>query len=828
MTQTKFEQKNFFTPQAEGKPYDPYTIPIHHITDALRRNKEEEWGNYANDKAQGLENMRIEHEAAVAMTKHNNSVAKINAETKMEQFTNFSQGAFQLASIGLQAQAEQQKKDAYKDWSLFKIGNPDEAEEIMQRFGDLVDQNGRIINQNAATAYLKRYEEDSVPFKFVEKLLNASGRTRQVWMKATLGDKVANIPKWRTLLAETFKLSEDGPTLNELIAEPNKYGTEKERDELYAALSSGIDTEILDTHFTGLYDPKVISAKVDPAFAALQKQSNISWADGIKFWFDKEYIENKRKELKSDFDGSLGQKANYTALESVKNVRDLASKVEGTGTDSEKMSTAWENQYLGVLELVYGNHISVTQAWQWAKAEFEVKGQGTTSISKWRKAEADKVGFFQKLEDIIFKDIGESERNAENWMKVGVDAVQEHNVTLGPVSTEAFELLVGKIVSKTGKRESDVRKELREAGDTEGGLNVSEGISQLEEDSLMGKKKLDPADYLHLPWAARKKGWEKGYFHEPKNVVPATRQTQYKKDFINVGKEKLGQTEWKVDSLEAIRLRDNAYDKFEELLATELDINPNRDAPVIHKAAHEATLKYIETNFKSLSRPKEKDQQLIERRQILNADIDRYGSESYKSKLQVYEHRIKEVIPIVQAARQRGDKRPLSQIIPRMYTDEDGERELFFDPLWREGYRKSKSDRHTFLESQLLANGYNDQTGEYKPSKGELNLLENNPNGSQINDGYHQNDKDIKIEPSKESDAYLGTPFSQLMSTDTTSWLGFQINKNIMKRVGLRPNDVLDEDNRHQLIHHWTVINDPNFKGWIMLPGIMKSLQLGI
>ena len=814
MTQTKFEQKDFFTPQAEGKPYDPYTIPIHHITDALRRNKEEEWGNYANDKAQGLENMRLEHEAAVAMTKHNNSVAKLNAETKIEQFANFSNGALQLASIGIQAVAEQQKKDAYKEWAVFKIGHQEEAAEIMQRFGDLVDQNGRIINQNAATAYLKRYEEDSVPFKFVEKLLNASGRTRQVWLKATLGDKVANIPKWRTLLAETFKLSEDGPTLNELIAEPNKYGTADERDKLYAALSSGIDTEILDTHFTGLYDPKVVSTKVEPAFAALQKQANISWADGIKLNFDKQYIENKQLELKAAFNGSKGQKANYTSLESVKNVRDLSSKVEGGNSE------AWKNEAIGVLELVNSDSISVTQAWQWAKAEFELKGQGRTSIDKWRKAELDEIGFFQKLEDIIFNDIGESERNAENWMKVGVDAVQEHSVMHGPMGTEAFENLVGKLVSKTGKRESDVRKELLEAGDTEQGLNVSQGIAQLEEDSSMGRKKVDPGDYLHLPWAARKKGFEKGYFHDPKNVVPSARVKQYKTDFINVGKANLEQTDWKVDSLEAIRIRDNAYDKFEELLATELDINPNRDASAIHSAAHKETLKYIETNFDSLSKEKGKDQQLIERRQSLNADIDQYGSESYKSKLQVYEHRIKEVIPIVQAARQRGDKRPLSQIIPRMYTDEDGERELFFDPLWREGYRKSKSDRHTFLESQLLVNGYNDQTGEYKPSKGELNLLENNPNGSQINDGYHQNDKDIKIEPSKESDDYLGSPLSQLMSSDTTPWLGFPITKDNMKRVGLRPYDIFDEDNRQHLMHHWAVINDPNFRGWTLLPGL--------
>jgi len=733
----------------------------------------------------------------------------------MEQFANFSNGALKLASIGIQAVAEQQKKQAYKDWSLFSIGNPDEAKDIMQQFGDLVDQNGRIINQNAAEAYLQRYKEDSVPFKYVEKLLNASGRTRQVWLKATLGDKVANIPKWRTLLAETFKLSKDGPTLNELIAEPNKYGKADERDKLYAALSSGIDTEILDTHFTGLYDPKVISAKVDPAFAALQKEANISWADGIKFWFDKEYIENKQLELKAAFKGSKGQKANYTALESVKNVRDLSSKVEGDNSE------AWKNEAIGVLELVYADSISVTQAWQWAKAEFELKGQGKTSIDKWRKAELDEVGFFQKLEDIIFNDIGESERNAENWMKVGVDAVLEHSVMNGPMGTEAFENLVGKLVSKTGKRESDVRKELLEAGDTEQGLSVSEGIAQLEEDSSMGRKKVDPGDYLHLPWAARKKGFEKGYFHDPKNVVPSARVKQYKKDFINVGKEKLGETKLTVDSLEAIRIRDNSYDKFEEFLLSELDVNPNRDAGVIHQAAHESTLKWIETNWESLSKPKEKDQLLIERRNTLNEEIDQFGANSYKSRLTVFEDQIKANIPVLLQNKARNNKLPLSQQVGMMFTDKEGERDLFFSPLWREAYRKAKVGPDVFLYEQLLAWGYDHKTGEYKPSKGESWLLENNPeHGSKINDGYHQNDKDIKIEPSKESDAYLGSPLSQLMSSDTTPWLGFLITKDNMKRVGLRPYDIFDEDNRQHLIHHWAVINDPNFRGWTLLPGL--------
>ena len=821
MTQNKFKYDSrsagdtLFKPQAEGKKFDPYRIPIENITNQLEKNKVTEYNNYATDKAQGLENMRIEHEAAVAMTKHNNQVAKINAETKMEQFINFSNGAFQLASIGIGAIAEQQKKDAYKEWAVFKIGNPDAAKDIMQKFGDLVDQNGRIINQNAADAYLKRYKEDSVPFKFVEKLLKASGRTRQVWLKASLSDKVANIPKWRTLLAETFKLSEDGPTLNELIAEPNKYGDADERDKLYAALSLGIDTEILDTHFTGLYDPKLISDKVEPAFAALQKESNISWADGIKLWFDKEYVENKQLELKSAFKGSKGQKANYTSLESVKNVRDLSSKVEGGNSE------AWKNEAIGVLELVYADSISVTQAWQWAKAEFELKGQGITSIDKWRKAELDEVGFFQKLEDIIFNDIKESERNAENWMKVGVDAVLEHNLMHGPMGTEAFELLVGKLVSKTGKRESDVRKELLEAGDTETGLSVSEGIIDLEQASKMGTKKLDPADWVHLPWAARKKGFEKGWFHDPKNVVPATRQTQYKKDFINVGKAKLEQTDWKIDSLEAIRIRDNAYDKFEEFLLAELDVNPNRDAPVIHKAAHESTLKWIETNWESLSKPKEKDQLDVERSNTLNKEIDQFGSNSYTSQLTVFEDQIKANIPALVKARQRGNKLPLSQLVGMMYTDKEGNRDLFFSPLWRQAYRRAKAAPDVFLYEQFKAWGYDDKTGEYKPSKGESNLYENNPEHStKIIDGYHQNDKDIEIKPSKESDAYLGSPLSQLMSSDTTPWLGFPITKDNMKRVGLRPYDIFDEDNRQHLMHHWAVINDPNFRGWPLLPGL--------
>ena len=115
MTQNRFKYDSrsagdtLFKPQAESKKFDPYRIPIENITNQLEKNKATEYNNYYTDKAQGLENMRIEHEAAVAMTKHNNQVAKINAETKMEQFANFSQGAFTLASIGLQAQAEQQK-----------------------------------------------------------------------------------------------------------------------------------------------------------------------------------------------------------------------------------------------------------------------------------------------------------------------------------------------------------------------------------------------------------------------------------------------------------------------------------------------------------------------------------------------------------------------------------------------------------------------------------------------------------------------------------------------------------------------------------------------
>ena len=58
------------------------------------------------------------------------------------------------------------------------------------------------------------------------------------------------------------------------------------------------------------------------------------------------------------------------------------------------------------------------------------------------------------------------------------------------------------------------------------------------------------------------------------------------------------------------------------------------------------------------------------------------------------------------------------------------------------------------------------------------------------------------------------------MSSDTTPWLGFPITKDNMKRVGLRPYDIFDEDNRQHLIHHWTVINDPNFRGWPLLPGL--------
>ena len=58
------------------------------------------------------------------------------------------------------------------------------------------------------------------------------------------------------------------------------------------------------------------------------------------------------------------------------------------------------------------------------------------------------------------------------------------------------------------------------------------------------------------------------------------------------------------------------------------------------------------------------------------------------------------------------------------------------------------------------------------------------------------------------------------MSIDTTPCLGFPITKDKMKRIGVRPSDILDENNRYQLMHQWAVINDPNFRGWPLLPGL--------
>ena len=132
---------SLFQPKKESKPYDPFNIQAasEPILTALEQNKQVEIGNLQRTGDYGLETMKIEHTNAVAVQEHNNRIAKINDEIKLEQFNKFSTAAQDLFQQGIRYKAEQSKKWAYTN--LLKMPEPD-RKILLENWNQLHDANG--------------------------------------------------------------------------------------------------------------------------------------------------------------------------------------------------------------------------------------------------------------------------------------------------------------------------------------------------------------------------------------------------------------------------------------------------------------------------------------------------------------------------------------------------------------------------------------------------------------------------------------------------------------------------------------------------------------
>ena len=727
---------SLFQPKKESKPYDPFNIQAasEPILTALEQNKQVEIGNLQRTGDYGLETMKIEHTNAVAVQEHNNRIAKINDEIKLEQFNKFSTAAQDLFQQGIRYKAEQSKKWAYTN--LLKMPEPD-RKILLENWNQLHDANGKFIDNAASGIILDSFSSPSSKI-IAEDMLRATGFRRRALYQATLTERVAAIPQMMNHLYSSVRLDDPkypaNPTINELRDHQKTRGAENltSDDLAYSnALQAKIAGQVLDSNFIPYYDAKEIYTKVRPVLDQYHGDTVQDIVNENERTYQENLILNKNI-----------QEADIFRLGAVNPEINIAQKITDSNytlwknIDENGASGAFRKTLKGVLDLVRADKISTIEAREFLDEEIEVKGQCHikrngkcfTTLRLWRGDDITAVDFNNELIKIGAKDEGIQKLDYNGMLTYAKDNLQElfANSLNRPISTETMESLIDLVYKRVGGRRADIRKALYESVDTVQGLTDQKGLEQLAKDSDYGKRPRNPKDYQHISHEAMLKAQEKGYLTSSDSYLSKTELNQFGKD-IGPTVDHLIESEGGTDleaGIQGINIVDNAKRILEANYYYEQRTNPNRDKAENLANARQATLKFLadEKNLSLLKGPRLENNELATTRFRHEVELKEAGTNQVA--LSGLQYRLKSAIKEIQRYRAAGDKRPLRDLISATFIREDGKTGVFFDELWRHAARTAQQSPDKFLQTQLKLAGYNEQTNIYTIPEGDNKILE--------------------------------------------------------------------------------------------------------
>ena len=840
MTQSNFKYSTgqagstLFDPKKESKPFDPFDIQAasQPILDALRENKEIEVGNLKRTGDYGLASMKIEHQHEESLARHNADVARINDAYDLEQLSKFSNAAQELFQMGVKHKAEQSKKKALTNFIELKVHNPELAEKLVKDWDKIKDANGEIINAGALQGHLqlhqKNFPGDAKSLRLAQAWIDSSGWERKALRNAMLADqkkligeriaflKENHIPEWTK-----SEENPDGFTFQQMVeGDPTGYQT----DQQYAAFLSEINGVILERHFVPYHSVQTIASEVLPAFDKFDADSDANRAaQGLantRAQFERTQNEHTAKTI----DNSIGMDEGYIGREIAKDVYQISGPMEAEGqTSSKKMSAAWNKKIDNLADLYESGAITYPQVLLAMNGEFEIEGQGLTSIDKWRSKEVAEVGFWKRIDAAMARKNNISELNKENIINVGKSAMREQFIANDnrPIAEPTFQLLVDKLHEMGGGRRSDIEEKLREAQDTVHGLEVDQELNNMSKDyATFGK--LDPSLYSRYSHEAMVEARKNGWLLDPIHVLSAS-ELKTARDKISgaAQKEATRQGEENQDTTNIdIRARRLFKEKFDHLITTQ-DFRNNKQGAydlALSESIAEAKKNYSDW-LKPLTREELVNRQSIEARNDVATNVEQ-GASVQTYAIPALDEMMESAIEKIKTARAggyKGDWRNLFNATTT-YAADDGQGGTTNEKFFNKTLTQLGTGQGVFglFGQQLKARNFDPDKGTYiKPiSPSDETNREVNPSRVDV---YHT-EINIPFDMPEGSDKLIGKTFSEV-TPEEWSTIGTPLNKEFLKRMGFKPLYTIDENSLQQISERWTRLN----QGEVKAPNILAK-----
>jgi len=524
----------------------------------------------------------------------------------------------------------------------------------------------------------------------------------------------------------------------------------------------------------------------------------------------------QNKHTVETIDNSYGKDEGNIGREITKDVQQIAAPMEVGTTLAERMSAAWNKKIDNIADLFDAGGITYPQVLLAMQGEFEIEGQGETSIDTWRSKEVAETGFWKRINASMMRKKKINELNKENIIKVGVSAMRDQFIANDnrPISEPTFQLLVDKLHKMGGGKRSDIEEKLREAQPTVHGLRVEEELNNMSHD-FENWGKLDPSEYSRYSHEAMVQARKNGWLEDPAHRLSATQLKNARDDIAksalseadNRGEENLDTTNVE------IRARRYFKGKYDELVKTE----KYRNNP---QGAYDIALSQSVTEAKKLwpewVKPLTEDE--VINKEAIQARDDIAKNVKQGASVQTYpipvfdgpaEH-MKQTILTANKNGYKGDWRDLFD--PQStYPADDGQGGTINKPLFSDTVTKLGIGQGKFgvYEQQMRARNFDpDKGSNIKPiAPADNTNREINPPRVDV---YHT-ETDIPFDIPEGGDKLIGKTFGQVTPEEWQD-LGIPLNKEFLKRLGIKFGYTVDEKSLQQVMERWTRLDQGEVK----------------
>tara|TARA_R100001530_G_scaffold135750_1_gene113787 strand:+ start:921 stop:3593 length:2673 start_codon:yes stop_codon:yes gene_type:complete len=532
MTKTKFKYggsgESLFKPQKEAKAFQPFNkqAAARPVLDALDNNMRAEIASVKATGDYGLRTMEIEQANELATAKHNAYVERVNDNIKLEQFTQFSQGAMSLFQQGLKIRKENQLNAGMATLMKMKTEKPVEYQNYLDNHAKFEQINGKYADEDFVNSWIAGV--DNKDPGLAKAFLDRTGWDAKAISNGMLADKIAHMgkqwndnlktvprdvasmltPQDRDLAIADGVLDLNNPMTYVQVTEAaeKKFGSKllpdymAKIDNSFRGMASG---DVIKSFKPGqLVDYATMLAKVEPALTKISTEGAMLFQERSANQTVRKLGELRDLGPKTILDESLGHGQNYTAVKLNERNDKFWPTAEGT-TEAEKRHNLWKSDLESLLRLQEQGHGSANLVELYGVFNGQVGSRGlangkTKSLGELHSKVFEEVDFLNRAEKQALLRDGLKKKTRANGKKMMLAAAATHVRTNGVLSTVEVREFARAGAARGWGTEKDLTLALMDAMPTELGRSLDEWVDEVKRRKSKTNGPLNPEDFLKM------------------------------------------------------------------------------------------------------------------------------------------------------------------------------------------------------------------------------------------------------------------------------------------------------------------------------------------